>query len=141
VVGSALALGAAISTWQAIRAVRAERVAGRERVRTEQNLGLALQALDEFVLQLAEDRHQRDSSLEAKDRSLLEKALGFYHEFATTNDDNRPLRRERARALRRAGSLQRRLDRDTEAEQALRQAICLQEELLAEDPVSDRLRL
>ncbi|MFI5458753.1 MAG: protein kinase [Isosphaerales bacterium] len=136
----ALVLGTAVSTWQAIRATRAERAARLQRIRIEQNLSLTLHALDDVVMKLVEDQLPRDQSREGEDRALLEKALGFYDEFARANADDPSLRRERAKAYRRAGSVWHKLGRVSEAEQSLRQAILLQEELLASDPAADEPR-
>jgi tetratricopeptide (TPR) repeat protein len=110
-----------------------------ERRRLATNLTLALKALDEVVLPFVEDELPRDPRREAKDRVLLEKALGFYEEFARSNADDPSLRRERARAYRRAGKLWGGLGRLSEAENAYRQAIQLQEEQITLEPNRDGL--
>jgi serine/threonine protein kinase len=70
---------------------------------------------------------------EQEDAVLLQSILRFYDRFAERNAANAKLRREAARAYRRAGDLQRRLGRLREGEMAYRRAAALLQPL-AEGP-------
>jgi serine/threonine protein kinase len=74
--------------------------------RAQDNLRLALQALDGIYLQVAEVHLPRDPQRKKEDRVLLQKALDFYHQFADKNSNDPSVRREVSQACRRVGDIQ-----------------------------------
>ncbi len=126
---------------QARAAYRAEAAARaaeeEERRRAEQNLRLALQALDEVYLHVAERQFPRDLRREQEDRELLQKALTFYEEFVRQNGANPAVRRETARAYQRVGMIQQKLGHPDKAEEAFGQAVALLEPLAEESAAAE----
>ena len=128
-----LCLGAAISTWQAIRATTAEELAqGRleaaesQRIRAEANernaklqerlatdaqqdstasLKDALSAVDQMLTRVSEERIRFVPQMEPVRRDLLQDALSFYQKFLERNGANPSVQRETALAYRRIGNL------------------------------------
>jgi tetratricopeptide (TPR) repeat protein len=115
-----------------------------QRRRAEENLKLALQALDEVFIRPAEDEvltRQRESQLplapallERVDRDLLQKGLAFYEKFAQANSANTLLQGESGKAYQRAGYLHLILGQQDKAEAAYRKAMAILERLTEEFP-------
>jgi serine/threonine protein kinase/Tfp pilus assembly protein PilF len=104
----------------------------KERQQTTANLRLALKALDEIYLQVAEVRLPRDPARKKEDQELLKKALGFYQQFADANSSQSPVRLEVTRAHRRAGDIQRFIGDHAAAQEAYRLALVPAQELATE---------
>jgi tetratricopeptide (TPR) repeat protein len=100
----------------------------------QENLHLALKALDEIYLQVAEERLPRDPQRKKEDEELLQKALGFYLQFAEGNNTQSSVRLEVSRAHRRAGDIKRFVGDHAAAQQGYRLAIVPAQELTAEFP-------
>jgi hypothetical protein len=81
-VASALVLGTALSTWQAIRAVKAERLTASALQVAEQQQRLARQAVDEMYTQFSEKVLADRPHLEKVQKDFLEKALAYYQKFS-----------------------------------------------------------
>jgi len=163
-IGAALLLGTVISTWQAIRATKAEALASqrlvaerqardqaqRERDRAESNLDLALKALDEVYLGAIEEdallaqpvsaAEVDDSSdvqlqtLSEMEREWVDRGLEFYDQFAIQNDSVTAAASDAARAYHRVGVFQASLGSLASAEKAYRAAIQRFERLTNEQP-------
>jgi serine/threonine protein kinase len=163
-IGVALLAGTAISTWQAIRATRAEDLASqrlvaeqqahdeakREQNRAESNLGLALKALDEvFLGAIVEDRllaqpvsaagddsasGYQPDPLSDVEREWVNRGLEFYDQFARQNDSVSTAALDAARAYHRIGLFQASLGSLASAEKAYRAAIQRFERLANEQP-------
>jgi serine/threonine protein kinase/tetratricopeptide (TPR) repeat protein len=129
-----LLTGAGVSTWQAVRATRAQHVADLQRERAQGNLQVALKALDGIYLQVAEERLPRDPRRKKEDTELLKKALDFYQQFAEQNDLDIPARLEVSRAYRRVGDIQEFVGENAAAQQAYEAAIARARELATEFP-------
>jgi tetratricopeptide (TPR) repeat protein len=119
--------GIVSTTVSLLRALRAEH-------QTQQNLHVALKALDEIYVQVAEERLPRDPQREKEDKQLLKKALDFYQQFAQQNSTDPPVRLEVSRAHRRAGDIQRFVGDHAAAQQAYGMAIVPSQELANEFP-------
>jgi serine/threonine protein kinase/tetratricopeptide (TPR) repeat protein len=91
--------------------------------RADQNLTLALQALDDVYMKDVEDRIMRDRQMAKPERESLERGLKFYELFAQQNSGHAELEGVTAKAYRRAGSLRLELGDYTEAEAQLTKAI------------------
>jgi serine/threonine protein kinase len=126
-----LVLGTVVSTWQAVRATRAERAAVAQRDRAERNLGFARQVVDEMYTQVAEKLDDQ-TQMDAYQREILEKALRFYEQFALPQSRDPQFRLEAARAGLRAGGIRARLGQTAAAEQAERQALGILSGLVSE---------
>jgi eukaryotic-like serine/threonine-protein kinase len=111
-----------------------------ERAKTEENLRLALRALDE-ILSAAEKQLPRDAQREREDRETLKKALKFYEDFAKNNANEPQVRKEAAKAYLRVGSIQQKLGQTAQAEQSYYQALRLLGALAARLPEEAGYRL
>jgi hypothetical protein len=113
-------------------------IANAQRALAEQNARLARQAVDEMYTQVAESWLAGQPKLEGVQRQFLERALGFYEQFARYHGDDPEAIREAARACRRAGDIRLRFGQLVEAEAALRAGISLLESPHAGREPTDR---
>ncbi len=130
----ALAVSTVLVTRQRDVAEANQKEAAAQHRRAEENLRLALKAMDDIVLPVLLDLLPGDPRLEKDAQELLQKAREFYREFVTNNRDTRSLRPELASAYLRLGTVHRRLRQDAEAEAAYHAAVALWAELKDEFP-------
>jgi serine/threonine protein kinase/tetratricopeptide (TPR) repeat protein len=97
--------------------------------RADQNLALALEALDDVYMKDVEDRILRDRQMTQAERESLEKGLKFYEQFAQQNSGHAELERVTAKAYRRAGYLRMELGDWKQAEAQFTTAIPVFEKL------------
>jgi serine/threonine protein kinase/tetratricopeptide (TPR) repeat protein len=100
--------------------------------RADQNLALALEALDDVYMKDVEDRIIRDRQMDRPERESLERGLKFYERFARQNSGRPQLARVTAKAYRRAGSLRLELGDWKEADAKLTTAIAGFEKLVGQ---------
>src|SRR5262249_21055937 len=124
-VAAALVLGTAVSTWQAIRAMRAEHAAGQQRLRPEADSRKARDAVDQMLTEGAEPHLANVPQMEPVRRALLLKALAFYEGFLRERGTDPMVRLEAGKAYLRVGEIQRLLGEHAPAEQAVVAAIAL----------------
>ena len=98
-----LALGAALSTWQAVRATRAEARANRERASATANYELARGAVDSYLSAITEDPDLNRADFHRLRGKLLETALPFYQSLIRGAPGDRRQEAEQARAYHRLG--------------------------------------
>jgi serine/threonine protein kinase/tetratricopeptide (TPR) repeat protein len=141
VVTIALICGTAISTWQAMRATRAEHAALAERDAKEaarkeatEHFQLARDAVDQLMTRVAEEQLLNAPQMEQLRKSLLTDALAFYQKLLTRDEQNESLRYEGALAQRRVGEILRQVGRRAEAVQADDAAVKKFRELVADFP-------
>src|SRR5262249_25355121 len=148
-------LGTLISTWQAIRATRAEQLADRRlevesaarqaeekqrqaaeqaRKRATDNLQLARAAVDQMLTQVGQTDLANVPQMEPLRRAVLEKALEFYQRFLQGNPDDPGIRLETGRAYQRIGDLYDQLGQYADAERTQQESIRILEGLVAEFP-------
>ncbi|MGO9111924.1 MAG: serine/threonine protein kinase [Thermoguttaceae bacterium] len=116
---------------------RAETALGEAKENLEladENLGLALEALDEVYMKEIEKRVLLKGELTSADREFLQKGLQFYEQFGKRNSAHVGLQGATAKANRRAGYLQLELGQWQEAGVHFRKAIPLLEKLVGESP-------
>ncbi|WP_406697429.1 protein kinase [Singulisphaera sp. Ch08] len=129
----ALTGGVAVSSWLAVRAIRAER---RAEARTTQ----ARRAVDEMYTQVAEKWLAQQPKLTAVQAEFLEKALGFYEAFAAEQGDAPEAQFEAARARHRVGVIQFAFGKFDQAAAASQQAVGQLEALAARHPTRPAYR-
>ncbi|HEY7423308.1 MAG TPA: serine/threonine-protein kinase, partial [Gemmataceae bacterium] len=95
--------------------------------RADQNLELALQALDEVYVRDRKERIRQDKRLAEAQRETLQKGFKFYERFAKQNAGHEELQRATAKAYRRAGNLRRNLKDWAGAQADFAQAIAILE--------------
>jgi serine/threonine protein kinase/tetratricopeptide (TPR) repeat protein len=93
--------------------------------RADQNLAVALEALDDVYMQDVEDRIIRGRRMTKAERASLEKGLQFYERFAQQNSGHAQVERVTARAYRRAGFLRLDLKDWTQAQDYFAKAIAV----------------
>jgi len=123
-----LVVGVAVSTWQAVRAIRAEQVAIEERnraclsdqeareerdrvvaekKRADENLALARKAVEDYLTRVTDDPELKDrTDFTSLRKRLLESALPFYQHFALQLGDKPESRAESGRILMRLAQVQ-----------------------------------
>jgi eukaryotic-like serine/threonine-protein kinase len=158
----ALVAGTIVSTWQAIRATKAEALA-QDRLVAEQeqraltqknaadanarrqeaeaarkeaiaNLQKAREAVDQMLTRVSEDKLLNTPQMEPLRKALLQDALRFYQEFLKQKATDPQSRLGTGEAWRRIGDLQTVLAEYAQAEAAFREAIAILEPLLQEFP-------
>ncbi len=77
-----LVAAAAVSTWQAIRATRAETKARQAQTLAEERFNLAQEAVDKYLNEITEDPELKGANFETLRKKLLETALPFYQKLA-----------------------------------------------------------
>jgi serine/threonine protein kinase/tetratricopeptide (TPR) repeat protein len=77
-----LLAAALVSTWQAIRATRAETMARQAQILAEARFDLAKQAVDKYLNEVTEDPDLKGANLETLRKKLLETAVPFYQKLA-----------------------------------------------------------
>jgi serine/threonine protein kinase/tetratricopeptide (TPR) repeat protein len=158
VVATALVLGTVVSTWQAIRAMRAEREAAKalkvaeaqraeaeaQRRLAEDHARQARRAVDEMYSQVAERWLAVEPQMQEVQKEFLRKAADFYREFTCQRATEPRARQEMSLAYNRLGKLlefSRGEGEDLgEAERSFRQALAIQEELVASSPANAEYR-
>ena len=140
VVSSALALGTVVSTWQAIRATRANQAEATQRQRAEAgerqaraNLKKAREAVDQMLVRVA-GRLGNVPHMEQVRRGLLADSLKYYEGFLQAQGTDPEVRFETGLAYVQFGTMQRTLGEDRPAEQAFLQAIRIFQELAERIP-------
>jgi hypothetical protein len=112
----------------------------REKERTEQARQRTRAALDEISSQVIEDWLAQKKQLEPAQRTFLEKALGYYEEFARESGHTEEVRQGVAGAHLRVGRIREKLGQHAEAEAAFRRAAELYARLAAEFPATPQYR-
>ncbi len=99
-----------------------------QRKRAQQNLQLALEAMDRIYLQYADDNYlqfvdsAQQTALSEEGEKLLKEAMRFYEQFARANRGEPSVRIETAKAYRRVGAIRKSLGQHDEAAEAYHQA-------------------
>jgi eukaryotic-like serine/threonine-protein kinase len=105
VVALALIGGIVASTWQAIRATRAERLAETERVAAEANFQQAREAVNEYFTSVSESKLLNVPGLQPLRKELLDSALSYYKRFINEHGDDPALQGELAATYIRVGNI------------------------------------
>jgi serine/threonine protein kinase/cytochrome c-type biogenesis protein CcmH/NrfG len=121
-------------------AVAARNDAETARDRSDENLRLALEALDKISISAASEWLPRVSETGGRDLALIQEALKFYEAFGARNEDDPTVQWEVGRAYWRIGWLYRGVGRLTEAEAAYERAITVLDRLTVEVPDNPRYR-
>jgi serine/threonine protein kinase/tetratricopeptide (TPR) repeat protein len=140
-VGVALVLGTLVSSWQAIRATKAEALAQTRLGETEEarkeavaNLQKAREAVDQMLTRVADEKLADVPQMEPVRKALLEDALKFYRGFLRQKSTDSAVRLETGRAWHRVGKMYHYFDQHDEAVNALRESVKLLEELAVDCP-------
>lgn len=140
-------IGLVAASWQIwLAQKRAENAYDSEQVqrhRAQENVAIALQALEHLYLRVADRRSRQDVHWDREDRELMRVALGFYEQFANQNENLPRVRWQTAQAFERVGDIHSALGHPFEAEDAYRRSIRLLEALAANyhEQFSYRIRL
>jgi serine/threonine protein kinase len=134
VVGVVLLVAAGSMTVSTVRVWREQQRTQEANLRLQENLDLALSALDEIYLKVAEERLPRDPARKQEYLDLLKRTLSFYERFARQNSSDPQVRKAQAKAHERAGAIRVLLGQMPEAEADLGRAIDLNGALREELP-------
>jgi len=140
----ALIVGTGVSTWQAIRAVRAERLAeanerkateaadaerrareqeSQQRAKAEQARDRTRQVLDAMTSTVTEDSLSTQKEISPDQKKFLTEVLKYYQEFAGEKGDDEASRARTAAAAFRVGMIEHRLGRNEQAVVAFQKAL------------------
>jgi serine/threonine protein kinase/tetratricopeptide (TPR) repeat protein len=89
-----LVLAVCLSTWQALRATRAERQARAERDRAEASFRMARETVDRFFTSVGEDPRLKSRGMERFRRDMLQNAKEFYERFIDEQLDTPDVRHD-----------------------------------------------
>jgi serine/threonine protein kinase/tetratricopeptide (TPR) repeat protein len=104
-----------VSTWQAIRATRAETRARAAQAVAEDRFNLAKAAVDKYLNQVTEDPELKAANFETLRKKLLEAALPFYQKLVEQAAGDPSSEAVRGRAYERLGQIHRDLAEDEAA--------------------------
>ena len=127
-----LAVGAGLSTWQAVRATRAEARAKLERANATANYELARGAVDSYLNAITEDPDLNRADFFQLRGKLLETAMPFYQSLIHRAPGDRRQEAEHARAYDRLGLVYFRTGATEAAHSNYRQAQAILERLVAD---------
>jgi len=136
----ALVLGVAGLVLSNIRIRQKNEQAEAARLRADRSVALAMRALDQIYVRVAEERSPRDPKREKEDRELLALALGFYQEVARENPADLETRKLVVIACFRIANIQALLGRNGPAKEAFERGLALSAELIAECPTAYDVR-
>jgi tetratricopeptide (TPR) repeat protein len=129
-VAAALVVGTMVSTWQAIRATRAEQVAQderreaeKQRAQTEMNFNKAKAAVDEYFTLVSESKLFDVPGLQPLRKELLEAALRFYKSSAVERTDDPAVLAELAATHLRLSQIYLAIGRTDDSVEAMRTAL------------------
>ncbi len=137
-VSIALLLGTGVSISQAVRANQEAKIANAQAQRAEENLRLAMVAVNEMYTEVAESSRTTPRSQGSRKR-VLEKALDYYLAFAKINSSI-TLKHETAMAWRRVGEIYHRFEQNDKSQEALLTAIEMLQGLVNQAPLNPRYR-
>jgi len=129
-----LAVGALLIAREQTATLAAYESEAQQRRRAEENLRLALDALDKVYLEVADQRLLQKAELTDEDRDFLEGALGFYEKFTQQNEADPAVALETAKAHRRVGTIHLRLGNFDAARESLRRALEMTAKPAQQDP-------
>jgi serine/threonine-protein kinase len=129
-----LLLGTAVSIWQAMWAIGAERAALHERDRAEANFKLARDAVDRYYIKVSQNPSMRAFGLESLRRDLLLQAKEFYERFLSEQPEASGLQTELGEGYGRLGNICSTLGEMAAAEANFTKAIGIFEELRRIEP-------
>lgn len=136
VVAAVLVAGIAVSSWQALRALRAQSNSDKQQAlakASEQharaNLRKAREAVDQMLLRVSQELASVPK-MEPVRRELLADALDFYEAFLEENSGDPDIRFERSLVYLQQGEVQRMLGEINSAEQSFVEAIQILKDLL-----------
>ncbi len=129
-----LALAAAVSTWQAVRATLAERQALVERDRAAASFRMARDAVDQLLTQVSQSPKLKTHAMEKFRKELLQNAKGFYERFIREQFDAPGVRYDLGLAHRRLAEIHRELGDYAAAEESATKAVALLRDLAHAQP-------
>jgi serine/threonine protein kinase/Flp pilus assembly protein TadD len=132
-VAVALLAGTIISTWQAVRATRAEQKA-------QQNFERATEAVNRMLTRVAEEKLIDVPGMEPVRKALLEDAIQFYEQLLSERNTDPEIRLATARAYMKLGWVHRRFFESNKGQAAYNRALDLLEPLVKEYPKEPRYR-
>jgi eukaryotic-like serine/threonine-protein kinase len=135
-VALSLALGTAVSVWQAVRAVQAEQLAQEKRKLADENLQKARQAVDEYFTLVSETKLLDAPGIQPLRKELLEAALRYYEAMLRQRPDDPFIIADLATTGLRVSAIYHALNRNDDAAKALAVALQHAERLRREYPRS-----
>src|SRR5262249_16664691 len=136
-----LVLAASVSTWQAVRATRAERQALAERDRAEQeknraeaSFRMARDTVDRFFTQVGESPQLKAQGMEKFRKNMLQNANEFYDRFIREHLDAPEVRHDLGLAHLRLAKIQQALGDYAAAQTLSEKAIEIMDELARAHP-------
>ena len=142
-VSAALVAGTVVSTTQAIRAMRAERVAEserseaeRQRAAAERNFQNARKAVDGYFTSVSQTKLLNVPGLQPLRKELLESALAFYQQFIDQHRDDPTVQAELAATYRRVGTITEAIGSKEQALAAFHKSVEASQRLVGDHPTN-----
>ncbi len=102
--------------------------------RASRHLNSARRAVEEMLLEFADETLRDIPQLDSLRREVLEKALAFYEEMLSVEDDKSPVRKDVLRGLLHVSRIQQMIGDSADSEQHARRALALATVVHAENP-------
>ncbi|MEX1026601.1 MAG: tetratricopeptide repeat protein [Candidatus Paceibacterota bacterium] len=129
-----LLIATGVSVREARRAMKSEQLAEERLVLSQQRFEQAIQAVDQMLTRVGNERLQNVPQMKTVQAELLEDALDFYEPLLKQDPRNPTVRYRMAEARGALGSVLKLLDRKSEAETVFRAAIETLDDLVAQHP-------
>ncbi len=129
-----LVAATAVSAWQAVAATSAREDAVSKQALAEEHLGLATEAVGEYLDAITEDEDLRRNDLSPLRKRLLEKAIPLYARLAEHHSGEARQETSRARAYQRLGGVYYLTGADDRARAAYEESLVLYRRLADEAP-------
>jgi serine/threonine protein kinase/tetratricopeptide (TPR) repeat protein len=135
-----LLVGTAVSTWQAVRATRAEENTGEALAQTTAAQAQTREALDTLMDDVVETMFTKQPELDETAKAFLRKVVGFYEGFTRQAAETTEARFLRAKGYIKVAALRALLGQHRDAAAGYRQAEALLEQLAGESPDAPEYR-
>jgi eukaryotic-like serine/threonine-protein kinase len=141
VVAASLIVGTGVATWQAIRATAERNRTVAAEQRASRNLARALDAVDQMLTSVGDEKLANTPLVEEARREVLEEAVKLYSQFLEDAPDDPRVRLETAMTQRRLAKLQFLLGNTSQAESSVERSIELLRDDLNQAPNNEQIQL
>jgi serine/threonine protein kinase/tetratricopeptide (TPR) repeat protein len=141
VIALAIMLGAAISTWQAIRATHAEAQSRLDRDQAEESFRAARAAVDDYFTEVSESKLLKVPGLQPLRKDLLERALKYYQSFIEQRGGDPRVKAELAATYYRVAFIRHYLGSYDLAVDSYQKALTLYDQLIQAEPGVERFEI
>ncbi len=127
------------NAWQRERDLR--QLADQQRTRAENNLAVALQSVDTFLVRFTEDQRLKTFGMQQLRQEMLLEAEQFYNQLAAQEGDDLQLRLQKTHALSQSAKIGTELGNIERGIEQLNEALEIAGQILVDDPANEAAQL